>query len=382
MHSIKIFLYTLLFLYGGQVFPQGTASGHKKGVLYNGVCWAESNVDKPGTFAASPRDYGMLYQWNSKKGWLATESIFDRDKQTSVVKQWESANDPCPAGWRIPTIEEINFDRCENWMCGLNLATNIINYHHKHGSDTLTFPTFGPKNIGYNPTVATSTQGYWSSSSDTDDNSKVWMFLHSRCGWGTVNFLVPHDYAFYIRCVAEKHDTVIDVFETISAEDLPHKWGDTIFQVGTKTGIYRFQQNSCAFTNIIDLHLTVKTPEISFSDAICYGSSYDKNGFRLPAVYADTVVHDTLRSVSGCDTIRTLILAVHPVPQFYFEDEVCYGNSYDNYGFHLPAVYADTVVRHSFKTRWGCDSTRTLVLTVHPVRDTTVYDSVCQGDSY
>ena len=77
------------------------------GVVINGVKWATRNVDVPGTFAAKPEDFGMFYQWNSSKAWAATGDVTDLDYTYSNADTWESANDPSPIGWRVPTLEEI-----------------------------------------------------------------------------------------------------------------------------------------------------------------------------------------------------------------------------------------------------------------------------------
>ena len=359
----------------------------RKGVLYNGVCWAESNVDKPGTFAATPLSYGMLYQWNSKKGWLVTESIPDRNNQTAVASHWETVNDPCPNGWRIPTIEEAKtLDYRKGGIRVSNPTRDYVCYRDKDQTDTVWFPTFF-KQLAYNTTVAVSQCGYWSSSGDIDDDSKAWMFVPRLDAWPIRDLLAARDYAFYIRCVAERHDSIVsDTSVTIFTEDLPYTWRDTIFQVGTKTGTYRFQQSNCAFTNIIDLHLTVKecTTITNTSATIC--TKY------LPYTWNDTTFgvgtesgvyrFQRISTVTGCDSVVYLELTVHQPSDLHFFGEICSGSPYEEDGFSLPAVYADTVVRKSFKTQWGCDSVRTLVLTVHPVRDTTVYDTICQGEPY
>ena len=85
-----------------------------QGVTINGVTWATCNVDKPGIFAANPEDAGMFYQWNRKVGWSATDPLVNSDGGTTWnpdletgITGWEKANDPCPAGWRVPTLEEM-----------------------------------------------------------------------------------------------------------------------------------------------------------------------------------------------------------------------------------------------------------------------------------
>ena len=85
----------------------------EKGVLINGVRWAETNVDAPGTFAENPEDVGMFYQWNRKIGWSSTDPMINSeggdtwDNSYPEGTTWETANDPSPAGWRVPTLEEI-----------------------------------------------------------------------------------------------------------------------------------------------------------------------------------------------------------------------------------------------------------------------------------
>ena len=90
-----------------------TISNDINGVVINGVRWATRNVDVPSTFAAKPEDAGMFYQWNRKIGWSATNPMINSngdttwDSSTPTGDRWEKANDPSPAGWRLPTLNEI-----------------------------------------------------------------------------------------------------------------------------------------------------------------------------------------------------------------------------------------------------------------------------------
>jgi hypothetical protein len=82
---------------------------HPDGVLINGKIWAKYNVAEPGVFAASPADNGMLYQYNRRVGWSATDPMTSSPSgepwNTGVYKQdgWEAVNDPCPDGWHVPS---------------------------------------------------------------------------------------------------------------------------------------------------------------------------------------------------------------------------------------------------------------------------------------
>jgi uncharacterized protein (TIGR02145 family) len=83
------------------------------GVLINGIRWATCNVDAPGSFASAPQSSGMFYQWNRAVGWSTTEPLVNHEGGTEWDKTiptgdcWDEVNNKvCPAGWRLPTLEE------------------------------------------------------------------------------------------------------------------------------------------------------------------------------------------------------------------------------------------------------------------------------------
>jgi len=55
----------------------------------------------------------MFYQWNRKIGWSVTDPMINSNGGTvwditiPTDTAWEKANDPSPAGWRVPTFDEI-----------------------------------------------------------------------------------------------------------------------------------------------------------------------------------------------------------------------------------------------------------------------------------
>lgn len=80
----------------------------------NGVIWSKANVDNPGYFGETPDTRGLLYQYDSKIGWpnSSPETSGCPDgmrvgQYDSGVSDWSVDNDPCPEGWRVPSIEEI-----------------------------------------------------------------------------------------------------------------------------------------------------------------------------------------------------------------------------------------------------------------------------------
>ena len=94
-------------LVGILAYGQQNTTTADKGAVINGVKWATRNVATPGTFVANPEDAGMFYQWNRKVAWPATGDVSNWNTTSPAGTAWEKANDPSPAGWRVPTSDEI-----------------------------------------------------------------------------------------------------------------------------------------------------------------------------------------------------------------------------------------------------------------------------------
>ncbi|MDE5638645.1 MAG: hypothetical protein K2I47_02445, partial [Odoribacter sp.] len=365
----------------------------ERGVFINGVCWAESNVDNPNTFADTPEAFGLLYQWNRKKGFPLKENIDPDDwyYNDSYVR-WEAVNNPCPADWRIPTIGEIytlldELRVTREWV--QQNGVYGLKFIDKFSSNAIFFPKAGSR-YDFDLLTGGKDDGgyYWSTSKEYNEQAVYTFAFFDEKSIYTLPLGVK-GHAYSVRCVAGR-DTmgcgsiVTDTSVTVCTKDLPYEWGDTIFDVGTVSGTYSFQYVSVVTgcDSLVNLRLTVHASASSFFDAVCFGSSYDKHGFSLPVVYHDTVIYDTLQSVWGCDSVRTLYLTVNPEYNTPLCDTVCRGASYNRHGFSLSNVQKDDVHTLPLSSRAGCDSTLTLYLKVHPVYDTILYDTVCQGDAY
>ena len=107
---------TLLFFYGQAFSQYEVLSPPWTGILVKDVCWAKGNVDKPGTLVDRPLKVGMLYQWNHQ-GWIATNPFLENDTIISV-------ENPCPAGWRMPTVEDTAVTILRK-TCPINGATRL-----------------------------------------------------------------------------------------------------------------------------------------------------------------------------------------------------------------------------------------------------------------
>lgn len=81
-------------------------------VLINGLVWSTKNIGAPGSFAASPDDPGMYYQFNRKTGYPSgpqgdpAPANWPGDYKNDGTN-WLPENDPSPEGWRVPTTAEM-----------------------------------------------------------------------------------------------------------------------------------------------------------------------------------------------------------------------------------------------------------------------------------
>jgi len=81
-------------------------------VLINGMVWSTKNVGAPGTFASSPDDRGMYYQFNRKIGYPSglqgdpAPANWPAEYVNEEIN-WLPENDPSPEGWRVPTTAEM-----------------------------------------------------------------------------------------------------------------------------------------------------------------------------------------------------------------------------------------------------------------------------------
>ena len=121
-----------------------------------------------------------------------------------------------------------------------------------------------------------------------------------------------------------------------------------------------------------------KTPIYMIEDTvrICDGTYYNFRGVSvsLPGFY-----YDSLKTVSGCDSIYKLKLIVEPC--FYFEEKavICDNEYYDFRGqlVNKAGIYYD-----SLKTQFGCDSIYVLNLSVNKTYLMEEIVSICDYEKY
>lgn len=164
---------------------------------------------------------------------------------------------------------------------------------------------------------------------------------------------------------------------TICTSDLPFRWNDTTFNVGTESGSYvrNFVVDGCDSTAI--LNLTVgETYDIEFTDTICKGQTYRWNTERFTETGSYTRKYTTRY---GCDSIVTLHLIVGDLYNIEWYDTICDGETYrwNDQTYTTTGNYTQ-----SFTSRYGCDSIVTLCLTVGKLYNHSIIDTICAGETY
>jgi len=180
-------------------------------VEINGVKWATRNVDMPGTFAENPEDAGMFYQWNRKVGWSSTDpmvnsdggTIWDGSKPDGLV--WAKANDPSPAGYRIPTMAEL-ITLCDNNVEFEWTTLNDVNgglFTDKTTGNSIFLPAAGNRSA-YGDLLSVSKFGYyWSCATWSGSWRYMWsLTIGSTCDT-YINLGIINSMGYSVRPVAK-----------------------------------------------------------------------------------------------------------------------------------------------------------------------------------
>jgi len=199
----------ILFLSASLFFSaQLLGQANDKGMVINGIKWATRNVDKPGTFANNPEDSGMFYQRNRNVGWSTTDSLYNSnggtvwDNSYAPSETWEKANDPCPIGWRIPTLDEIDSLLRTSKVSSQWTIVNDVNgrtFTDIATGSTIFLPAVGNYN-GSKLKFSGSLGGYWSSKL-RGINHGYFLHFHKKGASSNYDFGVM---GYSIRCVSDK----------------------------------------------------------------------------------------------------------------------------------------------------------------------------------
>ncbi|MBO4645792.1 MAG: T9SS type A sorting domain-containing protein [Bacteroidales bacterium] len=174
------------------------------------------------------------------------------------------------------------------------------------------------------------------------------------------------------------------VSEIICANDLPYTWRDTVFEVGSQSGVYQFTRSSqygCDSLTSLALIVHPSYDQYEYVD-VCEDD--------FPFFWRDTTFFQGTRSgdyvfqrssIHGCDSIVTLHVEVHPVYQQYEALSVCQSDlpyTWRDTTFGVDAVSAIITFRR--QTVFGCDSIVNLMLSILPTSVQRHTETVCIND--
>ena len=164
------------------------------GVVINDVRWATHNVDAPGTFTANPEDAGMFFQWNRRQGWnnAGEPTPANWNETPAEGTDWYAVNDPCPTGWRVPTLEELQslFDAENVWTTQNGVNGRLFGTY----PNRIFLPAVGRRHIDGTLYFVGLEGFYWSTSTSTASR------LRFRVDYIGIRDLSPA-YGFSVRCV-------------------------------------------------------------------------------------------------------------------------------------------------------------------------------------
>jgi uncharacterized protein (TIGR02145 family) len=202
-----LLIYCMIFLF----FSTGYAQ-----IKINGVCWATCNVASPGTFAANPQTAGMFYQWGSNIGWSSTNPLTASDGinvwrilSDGSFDVWLPENDPCPAGWRVPTKEELDcLNSADNYWGNLS---GVNGRFFGNEEPKLFLPAVGWRDFTSGTLYLVGPRSYyWSSTIGGDYYHPCEIFIQNAAP--TVGWMGAYSFGNPVRCVAIQCDFEIGFY--------------------------------------------------------------------------------------------------------------------------------------------------------------------------
>jgi len=167
----------------------------------------------------------------------------------------------------------------------------------------------------------------------------------------------------------------INLVETICEFQSFTVGADAYTQSGQYTNMF-ISSDGC--DSIVNLDLAViPLPRTTIDATICEGEAVTVGGldYMMSGVYQDTLASLS----SGCDSVITLNLTVNEVYETDLIEEICDGQAYQvgTSAYTQSGIFQDMLTATN-----GCDSMVTLDLTVHPIPETNLVETICFGDSY
>ncbi len=165
----------------------------------------------------------------------------------------------------------------------------------------------------------------------------------------------------------------IDVSETICEGESVQVGGSFYTTSGNYSDILT-TVNGC--DSIVNLSLTVNPIyNIDLTETICEGESIvvGTNSYATSGNYTDI-----LTTINGCDSVINLDLTVNPIYNIDLSETICEGESVTvgTSTYTTSGNYSDLLSSVN-----GCDSVVNLSLTVNPIYSNDIFETICEGES-
>ena len=172
------------------------------GVLINGIVWAKYNVNTPGNFTTAPEAAGMFYQWNRRVGWSSTNPRTSSpsgntwNNTAAVGTTWEEANNPCPAGWQVPTYAQLGA-----LIAGSTWTTvgGVNGRRCGSGADNIFLPAAGVRSEDGSLLSVGEVGSYWASDQGSNEIGRCIVFVTSDADSSPAITLKVLGYS--VRCI-------------------------------------------------------------------------------------------------------------------------------------------------------------------------------------
>ncbi len=380
---------------------------------------------------------GQVYLSNTN-GWIhvtTTKKNYLSCQEGYLLFIWRndnisSGNDPGPIIDNITlkgTVQEVNKNLCKGEVFILNdkqIATSGIYYdtiEKESGCDSIirynivvydTFITFQNKTIcqgeqyTLNDGTVVTNSGFYVDNFQTINgcdsivninlvvNNKYTLQIFDTICEGEVyqgnGFILSQEGSYFDTLTTYKGcDSIINLLLTVNERyEKTHIemicTGETFSQYGFNESTSGFYTNSyqsiAGCDSIVNLNLKVANVVTkNIYDTICEGTTYQANGF---TVSESGIYIDSLQTISGCDSVVTLYLALYPTYNIDTKDdpiEICQGESitFNNKTLTTTGYYVDTL-----QTIYGCDSVTAINLVVNPVYWLQDTITIQEGEKY
>ena len=167
---------------------------------------------------------------------------------------------------------------------------------------------------------------------------------------------------------------VTDLFAGICEGDTYEFFGETLTETGTYSHTLTTPEGCDSIINLI--LRVVPFFDIMESARICEGDTIDFGGVALTE---SGIYVDSLTAVGGCDSIRTLVLTVLKHSETNWNVGICEGSTFI---FNGDTLDQSGMYVHVLPAANGCDSIITLNLTVAAFFETEFSVTICEGESY